>query len=459
MDSIRSRLTVPRTLGFHAASSSPPATLDEWAADDECVRRARDLVRCSTGPILLTGAAGTGKSLFLALCRAETPMRTVVLASTGIAALQVSGLTVHSYFRLPHRLLAAGNAVPGDRAPVYAAMEALIIDEVSMLRADVVDVLDHMLKRARRSAAAFGGVRVLFVGDPFQLAPVVDSKETAILKRLGYVGPWFFQAKVFRDAPLQVATLERIHRQPDPAFALLLSRVRAGNLSQRDMELLNSRVSARGGLISEPALVLTTTRAAAHRENSARLTALADSGRTYIGVVEGVYSQELPVPQELVLKPEARVMFTRNDVDRRWANGSTGTVIACEAGEILVRTDHDPENIQRVGPVTWEHVRHTYDRGTKRVDTEVIGRYAQLPCVLGWASTVHKCQGMSIDSAKIDLGVGSFAAGQSYVAVSRVRTMNGLELARPIRQQDVWTDPKVVTFMDTARQQRNDDAA
>jgi len=387
-------------------------------------------------------------------------VRTVVLASTGIAALQVEGQTVHSFFRLPPGVLTPAGLRIGDRAPLYAAIETLIIDEVSMLRADLIDAINWTLRRARGRDVPFGGVRVLFVGDPYQLAPVVEAQDVRALARLGYPSPWFFDAHVFREMPLRVAVLDRIHRQVDPAFAQLLSRIREGTLTESDRAILNRRVSVGNTLAARSVIVLTATRASAMHTNERRLAALGECATDYCGIVEGVFSEkDLPVPRHLTLKPGARVMFVRNDPHRRWANGTMGTVVECEEGAALIRTDHDPDFPHRVSPMVWERLRYTYDRGGNRTEMEVAGRYTQIPCVLGWAATVHKCQGMTLDRVRLDLGAGAFAGGQAYVGLSRARTYGGLELARPIRPDDVWADDEVVQFMTRTAGVRSDDDA
>jgi ATP-dependent DNA helicase PIF1 len=461
MESVETRQGAPRPRAF-ASGCAPPSTLEEWASAPwaASIRRALHLIRSAEEPVLLTGPAGTGKSHFLALYRAEANVRTVVLASTGIAALQVEGQTVHSFFRLPLRVLTPGDLRLGDRAPLYAAIEALIIDEVSMLRADVIDAIDRVLRRARGRDVPFGGVRVLFVGDPYQLAPVVEAQEARALASLGYASPWFFDAHVFREMPLRVAVLDRIHRQVDAAFAQLLSRVREGALTESDRAILNRRVSARSTLVAASAIVLTATRASAAHANDSRLAALRECATDYCGVVEGTFPEKnLPVPRNLILKPGARVMFVRNDPDRRWANGTTGSVIECEDSAALIRTDHDPEVVHRVLPTVWERLRYSYDRGANRTAVEVAGRYTQMPCLLGWAATVHKCQGMTLDRVRVDLVAGAFAGGQAYVALSRARTYAGLELARPLRPADVWADGEVVKFMARTAAARSDNDA
>lgn len=462
MESVEARQGAPRPRAF-ASAGAPPSTLEEWAAapSAESIRHALHVLRSAEEPVLLTGPAGTGKSHFLALYRAEANVRTVVLASTGIAALQVEGQTVHSFFRFPHRVLTQGDLRLGDRAPLYATIETLIIDEVSMLRADVIDAIDRVLRRARGRDVPFGGVRVLFVGDPYQLAPVVEAQDAGALARLGYSSPWFFDAHVFRECRLRVAVLDRIHRQADTSFAQLLSRIREGALTESDRAILNRRVSARSMLGGASAIVLTATRASAAHANHSRLAALRECATDYCGVVEGTFPEkDLPVPRNLVLKPGARVMFLRNDPDRRWANGTMGSVVECEEAAVLIRTDHDPDVAHRVAPMEWERLRYTYRRGANRTEVEVAGRYTQIPCVLGWAATVHKCQGMTLDKVRVDLGAGAFAGGQAYVGLSRARTYAGLELARPIRPDDVWADAAVVTFMArTATARSNDDAA
>lgn len=448
MHVIGSGLATPSPVPFTAAEAAP-STIDEWLEQPEsaAVRRAWDLVTGSTEPVLLTGPAGTGKSHLLTLFLKQSPVRTVVLASTGISALQIGGQTLHAFFRFPPRVIVPGDLSQSERLHWYAAADVYVVDEASMLRADLIDGMDVLLRRARGSDAAFGGARVLLVGDAFQLAPVVPQAEAAALSALGYTTPWFFGAKVFERTRLRIAALDHIHRQRDPAFADLLSRVRTGRLSNRDRQALEELVVPQGVRGPSAPLTLTTTRAAAAYENASQLAALAGPSVRYEGQVGGDFPpRSLPVPRILELKPQARVVFVRNDISRRWANGTMGTVVACQERAILVRTD-DREEIHLVQPVAWDRVRYVYDRRTGRMAEDIVGRYTQLPCLLGWAITIHRSQGMTLDHVRVDLASGAFAAGQAYVALSRVRSREGLELVRPVRPGDVWVDPAVHAFM------------
>ena len=462
MQITRTPLPTPRPTQFLPA---PPASIAEWlqVSGSEAVAHACDLLRNSGEPLLVTGAAGTGKSHLISLYLEECKERAVVLASTGVAALRIGGQTVHSYFRLPPRVLAKLENVSPERLRLYAAADAILIDEISMLRADTVDAIDRLLRRARRSHLPFGGVRVIFVGDPYQLAPVVKPPDADVLRTLGYTSGWFFDARVFREYPLRVAVLDVVHRQTDRQFIDILSRARMGRITAADLALLNARagvpaVSAQ----SNTSLKLTAHRSAADQDNLQRLDQIQGHEMLLKGSIEGVFpDRELPVPLSLRMKATARIMFVRNDPDRRWVNGTMGTLLSrVDDDSLLVQIDGSRGDPCVVRRVTWEHLHHTYNRAARRVEVEVLGTYQQFPLVLGWAATVHKTQGVSLDRVRIDLGNGAFAAGQSYVALSRVRSLAGLELVRPLTLEDIWTDPLVSEFMrKVARRERHHDAA
>jgi hypothetical protein len=424
----------------------------EWlrAPGSEAIAHAWHLLTHESGPVLISGAAGTGKSHLISLYLQESEARVVVLASTGVAALRIGGQTVHSYFRLPPRVITKPENVPPERLRVYAAADVILIDEVSMLGADAIDAIDYLLRRARGSHLPFGGTRIIFVGDPYQLAPVVTPPDAAVLKHLGYASRWFFEARVLRECPLRVALLDIVHRQTEREFVDVLSRVRIGRITAADLALLNARTGATAITMQPSAsLKLTSRRAAAEQDNLQRLNQIPGQEVLLNGTIEGVFPhRELPVPLLLPMKGMARVMFIRNDPDRRWVNGTMGTLLAFQDDDsLLVQIDSSRGDPCVVRRVTWEHLQHTYNRAARRVEVAVRGTYQQFPVVLGWAATIHKTQGVSLDRVRIDLGHGAFAAGQTYVGLSRVRSLAGLELMRVVTMEDIWTDPLVSKFM------------
>lgn len=462
MQITRTPLATPRPRPF---LSAPPGSIAEWlqTPGSEAIAHACDLLRNSSDPLLITGAAGTGKSHLISLYLRECNERAVVLASTGVAALWIGGQTVHSYFRLPPRVLTKLESVSPERLRLYAAADVILVDEVSMLRADAVDAIDRLLRRARHSSLPFGGVRIIFIGDPYQLAPVVKPPDADVLKTLGYTSAWFFGARVFREHPLRVAVLDVVHRQTDRQFIDMLGRARVGRITAADLALLNARAGVRASSSqSNTSLKLTSRRAAADQDNLDRLNQIQGHEMLLTGTIEGVFpGRELAVPLSLRMKATARVMFVRNDPDRRWANGTMGTLLSrLDDDSLLVQVDGSRGDPCVVRRVTWEHLHHTYNRVARRVEVKVLGTYHQFPLVLGWASTIHKTQGVSLDRVRIDLGNGAFAAGQSYVALSRVRSLAGLELVRQLTLEDIWTDPLVSEFMrKVERRERHHDAA
>lgn len=462
MQIIRTLPHTPRPTPF---LQTPPANIAEWlrAPGTASVAHAWQLLTHGCGPVLVCGAAGTGKSHLISLYLKECQERAVVLASTGVAALRIGGQTVHSFFQLPLRVLARLENVSPERLRVYAAAEVILVDEVSMLRADTIDAIDRLLRRARGSNLPFGGARIIFIGDPYQLAPIVTAADADVFKHLGYASRWFFHARVFRDCPLRVAVLGVVHRQAEREFIDILARTRIGMPTPTDLALLNARVGATDPTASPNApLRLTARRVAADEYNMDRLRQIDGPEFLLKGTVDGAFPQrELPVPALLPVRPTARVMFVRNDPDRRWANGTMGTLLDCEDPDsLLVQIDGSRGDPCVVHRVTWERLRHTYNRAARRVEVAVAGTYVQFPICHAWAATIHKVQGVSLDRVRIDLGQGAFAAGQTYVGLSRVRSLAGLELERALRMEDVWTDPVVSEFMRKAEgTERHHDAA
>lgn len=398
--------------------------------------------------ILATGGAGTGKSTLIRYLRARSGKRMAVVAPTGVAALNAGGVTIHSFFRLPPKLIQEEDVKPAYDRQLFEKLELLVIDEVSMVRPDLLDGVDRSLRITRQRTAPFGGVQVLLLGDLFQLPPVAPRDQQLVLREMGYATDYFFSAKGVADSPLVAVLLTRVFRQSDPAFVGLLNQVREGKDLASALALINRACFASEDVARDD-LVLTTTNRAADQRNRMELDRLGGQRRTYTGAIEGAFKFEndrLPSPMDLVLKRSARVMFTKNDDQKRWVNGSTGRVVEPRAKTVRVELDDSGSEVVEVEPVGWEQYRYEYDDEKDRIVAKVVGRYTQLPLMLAWAVTIHKAQGKTLSRAVVDLGPRAFASGQVYAALSRVRALSDLRLLRPIRQDDVRCDPLVTAF-------------
>lgn len=424
---------------------SPPATLHEWIQRDATVREIWKAV-CSRSPFtLVSGAAGTGKSTLLRLMARELG-HPPILAPTGVAALRVNGQTLHSFFRLPRGVQYVGPDGVSRPTDLYRALTVLIWDEISMARADVIDKINWILQAARASSAPFGGVPIIAFGDLLQLLPVVVSAERSEFSALGYDNPHFFSSRVLDAIGIDMRSLDQVHRQRDEGFVRILHSVRTGDLPQHLLDRLNRRVFREKVALEAGGLILTSRRHVAEELNAIRLAALPEVEWIYQGSVHGRFPRsELPAPIELRIRRGARVMFAKNDPDRRWMNGSLGTVLHCSRDEVVVERETGERCSVRA--VEWEHCTHHVDSRTGQVQRRVIGRFVQLPLILGWAATVHKSQGLTLDRVHVNLGAGAFASGQLYVALSRCRSQQGLTLEKPVRRSDLMVDEHAVKFL------------
>ncbi|MBN2566265.1 MAG: AAA family ATPase [Candidatus Eisenbacteria bacterium] len=406
------------------------------------------LLRARAPLILATGGAGTGKSTLIRYLRAGSDMRMAVVAPTGVAALNAGGVTIHSLFKLPPKLIQAEDVKPAYDRQLFEKLELLVIDEVSMVRPDLLDGVDRSLRLTRQRITPFGGVQVLLLGDLFQLPPVAPRDQQLVLREMGYATDYFFSAKGVADSPLVAVLLTRVFRQVDPAFVELLNMVREGKDLASVLAVINESCLA-GEQVSKDDLVLTTTNRAADQRNRMELDRLKGQQRTYTGAIEGTFKFEndrLPSPMDLALKPSARVMFTKNDDRKRWVNGTTGRVVELKTKSVRVELDDSGSEVVEVETVSWEQYRYEYDDDEDQIVAKVVGRYSQLPLMLAWAVTIHKAQGKTLSRAVVDLGARAFASGQVYVALSRVRALSDLRLLRPIREDDVRCDPLVTAF-------------
>ena len=396
--------------------------------------------------IMVLGRAGTGKTTLIRYLKQRPGGETqAIVAPTGVAALNAGAQTIHSLFQLPPVILNPEQLEAGRHfSQVVKKLTRLVIDEISMVRADVLDAIDRRLRSIKGSNKPFGGVQVVMVGDFMQLPPVVREEDRLLLEQLGYATPFAFSAHVMHSLPVARISLDHVYRQTEQDFIDVLGRIRSGTDLQATVTLINQRCSGAHRQGVAP-LLLTATLAAADRFNREGLAALEGDPVIFSADVKGKFDG-LTLPQQLELKVGARVMATRNDPERRWINGSLGTVSALKDHDVHVRFDHAPETYV-VEQVKWEKIRQVWNTQDNKIENEVIGTYQQLPLMPAWAITIHKAQGLTLDDVRIDFGTGAFAPGQVYVALSRVKTLAGLSLSRPLRLSDFYFEPLVQAFL------------
>lgn len=397
--------------------------------------------------LFVTGRAGTGKSTILNHLSFHTSKIIAVCAPTGVAALNVGGQTIHSLLRLPTGVIADHDlAQPTELKKMLAAIDTLVIDEVSMVSADLMDAIDRSLRQARgRRHDPFGGVQIIMFGDPYQLPPVPpnDPHERAYFADT-YRSLWFFDANVWLDTPLTIVELKEVHRQRDDRFKEILGAVRHGEV---DADMAAELNGAGARQAPKDTLTLATTNATVARINATRLAEITGKSLKAVAEMNGEFRENMyPADEVLELKAGAQVMFLRNDADGRWVNGTIGTVSRISS-TVWVEVDGEEHEVE---PTTWERFKYQYDPETKKLEKEVVAEFEQFPLRLAWAVTVHKSQGHTYDAAVVDLGPRAFTAGQTYVALSRVRSLEGLYLTRPLQPRDILVDPHVVRFMSAA---------
>ena len=407
--------------------------------------------------LFITGRAGTGKSTLLQIFKRSSRKNVVVLAPTGVAALNVGGQTIHSFFNFPPRLLQSKDVRPNRRnRRLFQNLETLVIDEISMVRADVLEAIDYGLKLNRENGEPFGGVQVIFFGDLFQLPPVVSSETEREFFSLRYASPYFFSADALDHIELETIELNKVYRQDSRHFLRLLESIRNATVDRDELEDLNARYQPDfRPPAGENYLTLAARNATVSRINAGALAELATPEHLYTAKVKGNFPERLfPVPQLLKLKEGAQVMTLRNDPDRRFVNGTIGTIVACrpESVKIEIVEQGKPTEVE-VEYDEWDIIRYTADTtDLRKIGTETLGTYRQLPVRLAWAVTIHKSQGKTFDKIIIDLGrSGAFEHGQTYVALSRCRTLEGIVLRQRLGLRDVLVDPEVVQFMEGSR--------
>ena len=390
-------------------------------------------------PILVTGEAGTGKSTLVNFIKNVCNIpNTVVLAPTGVAALNVGGQTIHSFFRFPFQVIDKNALSNQRRNRLWKKVELIIIDEVSMVRADILDGIDIVLRQAQDDCLPFGGCRVLLVGDFFQLPPVIPAHERGILAQMGYAGPFAYNSNVLENyAPVHFE-LSKVFRQKDAHFVSILSDLRLARNVEEAVSALNE-ICVRPHRQGHTPVLLTATNAIAERYNKKGLQDLGCDAIQYDSITKGRFnSNRVPAPLQLALKKGARVMAVKNDPLKRWVNGSLGTITDLTSDEVYVKFDRD-NAVRKIEPVKWEAISYKWNDIDQKMEEATKATFQQIPLILAWAVTIHKAQGLTLDDVRIDLGRGAFAKGQTYVALSRARTLDGLSLSAPLRVEDIWS--------------------
>jgi len=424
--------------------------LDGIHVTDE-YKQVHSLIKTNYPIIFVTGNAGTGKSTLIQYLRSVLNKNMIVLAPTGVAALNVEGVTIHSFFHLPPRIHNDEDIKIVQDRKLYQKLELLIIDEISMVRCDLLDSIDKFLRKNRSTDIPFGGVQLLLIGDLFQLPPVTKRKEREILRAKGYASHHFFSSFSLQKSSFIPFELTSTYRQKDSLFISLLNNVRTGEEVESTIAKLNEHCFQKEQRATN--ITLTCTNSLADQINKRELQKLHSKEYTFQGEIIGKFNIEedkLPSPLNLKLKVGAHVMFTKNDGNRRWVNGSLGIVRSIENGNIAVETRvNQQKSIYDVKRVRWETYKYSYSSKENKIVSEVIGEYTQFPLTLAWAVTIHKSQGKTLQKVLLDLGNGTFDYGQLYVALSRCRSMDGIQLARSIKTADVLCDPVIKRFFST----------
>ncbi len=425
---------------------------------DETTQKILEVIENSTENIFLTGNAGTGKSTLLEHFRTSTGKNIAVVAPTGVAALNVHGETIHSFFGFSPSITpekAGQDAKRTKKSKIYNALEVLVIDEISMVRADLLDSIDVFLRTVRRKMGPFGGVRLIMVGDLHQLPPVVTNNEREALNSL-YKTPYFFSSQVFDTlfgglySQLKFIELETIYRQSDKNFIEILGRIRNKQTTDKDLETLNNRLLSEGESI-ESYIILTAINDQADKINEARLNEIDGPMYTFNSVRSGGFSAvQTPAADTIKVRTGARVMLLNNDPQGRWINGTTGTLYRVQPDCVFVKLDGG--EMEKIEPVTWTSYQTTFNQEKGTLETQETGSFKQLPLRLAWAITIHKSQGKTFDRVVVDLGRGAFAHGQTYVALSRCTSLNGLRLLRPIGHESIIMDTRITEFLSQLRQ-------
>lgn len=408
-----------------------------------------DQLEYSKNNIFITGRAGTGKSTLLQIFRDTTRKRIVVLAPTGIAALNVKGQTIHSFFGFPPKMMDQKDIVKRKNYRLFCNVDMIIIDEISMVRADLIDNIDRFLRINRGINRPFGDVQMIFFGDLFQLPPVVSTPFEKQYFSTFYPSPYFFDARVFDEWDMRIIELHEVYRQKEKAFINLLERIRTQSFDYDDIMSLNERCVP---IPDEKSYYITlcSRNDIAQHINDSELQKIPMPSITHTGLITGLFDIKLiPADLQLTIKEGAQVMFVKNDTQKRYVNGTIGIVSQCTENDILVSVEKDngDTEIISIEKEIWEIVKYDKDpTDPSRIVSQVVGTFQQYPIKLAWAITIHKSQGKTFDKVIIDLGKGAFESGQTYVALSRCKTFEGIVLANPVTPRDIILDDRITEY-------------
>lgn len=424
------------------------------------LKNAVQLIQFTNRSVYLTGKAGTGKSTFLRYIASTIKKKHIILAPTGIAAINVGGVTLHSFFKLPFHPLLPNDVkyskrniretlkYNGEKKKIIRELELIIIDEISMVRADIIDFIDKVLRiYSRNMREPFGGKQLLLVGDIFQLEPVIKEDDRKLLNPF-YPSNYFFDAKVFREMQLVSIELKKVYRQSDPVFLNILDHIRIGSVTSTDLNLLNKRLNAKLSTTDDKmSITLSTHRNTVDFINERQLNLLEGNQTTFIGEINGEFPENnLPNSIKLDVKIGAQIIFIKNDIDKRWVNGTLGTIIGIdeENEKIYIHTENGEE--YDVEKDRWSNMHYTFNEKEQKIEEEEIGTFIQFPIKLAWAITIHKSQGLTFRFVNIDFSGGVFAGGQAYVALSRCTSLEGISLKEPIRSEEIFVKTEIKNF-------------
>ncbi|MDD4409780.1 MAG: AAA family ATPase [Candidatus Pacebacteria bacterium] len=402
------------------------------------------LLENSNNNIFLTGRAGTGKSTILRYFRATTKKNIAVLAPTGVAAINVQGQTIHSFFKF--KVGVTIDDIHKKSSKIYRNIDTLIIDEISMVRADLFDCIDLFMRlNGKDKDKPFGGAQVIVIGDLYQLPPVMNRAESYIFDGV-YESPYFFHAHCFGQADFLMVELNDVYRQSEKKFIDILDAIRSYDINARQMAELNQRVVEAKEINDDMAIFLVSTNMMADSINLEKLERISEKEKKYTGFISGSFNErELPTKKELLLKKGSQVMLLNNDQRRRWVNGDIAKVISLEKN--FIEVEFEDGRTELVEKYSWEKFSFIYDEDEDKIKSESAGNFSQFPLKLAWAITIHKGQGKTYDRVIVDFGNGTFAPGQAYVALSRCKNMEGLMLKKPLERRHIIVDTRVLEFM------------